>query len=161
MGALSMVDVTPKRKVFAYITNGRRLLLLGHPDHPDAGIQVPAGTMRPGESIRDAVRREGTEETGLTGLIVRAVLGKRSVDMRPFGRNELHLRTFVHLVCRDATPDSWEHWERDPEGQPGEQIRFRLYWVSLDQPLPELIAGHGAFIPALRRALDCGTQARQ
>lgn len=159
MGVPRKSDMTPKRKAFAYITSGRRLLLLAHPDHPDSGIQVPAGTVRPGESIEDATLREATEETGLMGLDVVAVLGEQTFDMRPFGRDEVHYRTFVHLECREVTPESWEHWERDPEGQPGSQIRFRLFWGALDEPLPELTAGHDAAIPALRRSLDRRSQA--
>ena len=33
------------QKVVAYITNGQRLLVFTHPLSPEAGIQVPAGTM--------------------------------------------------------------------------------------------------------------------
>ena len=156
-----MMDSVLKRKAFAYITSGRCVLLLAHPDHPDAGIQVPAGTVRAGEAVLDAAVREAREETGLTGLEVMGVLGEHTFDMRPFGRNEMHHRTFAHLVCREATPESWEHWEGDPEGRPGEKIRFQLYWVSLDEPLPELVAGHAAAIPALRRLLAGRSQARR
>lgn len=156
-----MFNVTQKRKVFAYITSGRCLLLLAHPDHPEAGLQIPAGTMRPGELVVTAALREANEETGLAGLEVVGVLGKRTFDMRPFGRNEIHHRTFVHLTCLDATPASWEHWERDPEGQPGEEIRFRLFWAALDDPLPELIAGHDAAMSDLRRSLDGRARTRR
>lgn len=38
-----------RHRAYAYITNGSRLLLFTHPEAPEAGIQVPAGTIEPGE----------------------------------------------------------------------------------------------------------------
>ena len=43
-------DIIVKRKVFAYITHRCHLLVFWHVDVPEAGIQVPAGTVEPGES---------------------------------------------------------------------------------------------------------------
>jgi 8-oxo-dGTP pyrophosphatase MutT (NUDIX family) len=42
---------------------------------PRTGVQVPAGTCRPGEDPRDAVLRETREETGRDCFEVRAALG--------------------------------------------------------------------------------------
>ena len=56
-----------KYKVFAYITNRQWLLLFTHLNAPEAGIQVPAGTIEAGESPEEAVLREVFEETGLSG----------------------------------------------------------------------------------------------
>ena len=53
------------QKVIAYITNGRRLLVFRDTDFPEAGIQVPAGTVDAGEAPQTAVMREAQEETGL------------------------------------------------------------------------------------------------
>ncbi len=141
----------PKRasKVFAYITSGHRLLLFAHPDHRDAGIQVPAGTLKSGEEAIAGGLREAEEETGLTELTVAGVLGEREFDVRPYGRNEVHHRTFVHLVCDFRTPEHWDHWELDPDDAPGERFRFTLFWASLDE-LPNLIAGHDELLPELR-----------
>ncbi len=38
-----------RHKVYAYITHGHRLLVFSHRDFPEAGIQVPGGTMEEGE----------------------------------------------------------------------------------------------------------------
>jgi len=152
-GDLAMMHLERKRKAFANITHGRRILLLFHPDHPGAGIQVPAGTMRPGEAVEDSIRREAAEETGLTSLEYVGVLGTQRFDMRPFGRDELHDRWFGLLRCHEHTPESWEHWETDPDDAPGERVRFTLRWANLDVPLPELIAGHGAFIATMRTSM--------
>jgi 8-oxo-dGTP pyrophosphatase MutT (NUDIX family) len=149
------------RKVFACITSGRRLLVFAHAHHPEAGIQVPAGTMRPGEDPVAAALREAKEETGLTNLDVMGVLGEVVFDARPYGKVELHHRTFVHLCCREVTPERWEHWETDPHGEPGGRYLFVLSWVSLDAPLPEHVAGHDAFIPDLVEALDRPAQANR
>jgi 8-oxo-dGTP pyrophosphatase MutT (NUDIX family) len=53
-------------KAFIYLTRScHELLLLAHPLHPEAGLQVPAGTILPREKPYDAARRELVEETGL------------------------------------------------------------------------------------------------
>ncbi len=142
-----------KQKAFAYITRGagseRDILLLAHPNHPEAGIQVPAGTMTPGEPVLEAALREASEETGLRDLTVARVLGTIEFDVRPFGRNEIHLRHFVHLECGDETADRWEHWEEFPDDEPGGRVRFELYWSPLDHRVPALIADHGALLGTL------------
>ena len=46
-----------KYEVFAHITNRQWLLLFTHLDFPEAGIQVPAGTIKVGESPEEAVLR--------------------------------------------------------------------------------------------------------
>ncbi|HXX77501.1 MAG TPA: NUDIX domain-containing protein [Ktedonobacteraceae bacterium] len=47
-----------KHKVFAYITYQHQLLVFHHPFAPEAGIQVPAGTVEEQERAEDAVLRE-------------------------------------------------------------------------------------------------------
>lgn len=53
----------------AYVTRegagGLEVLVFDHRDHPEAGTQVPAGGVEPGEVLADAVVREVAEETGL------------------------------------------------------------------------------------------------
>ena len=46
-------------KVFAYITHRDRLLVFRHTDFPEAGIQVPAGTV-----LKDEERMRSEEEGG-------------------------------------------------------------------------------------------------
>ena len=45
-------------KAFAYVTRGTDLLVFSHVGMPEAGIQVPAVTIDPGETPADAVLRE-------------------------------------------------------------------------------------------------------
>ena len=45
-------------KVLAYIVRGDELLVFRHRDYPEAGLQVPAGTIEQGECSRSAVLRE-------------------------------------------------------------------------------------------------------
>jgi 8-oxo-dGTP pyrophosphatase MutT (NUDIX family) len=142
-----------KRKVFAYITYQNRLLIFSHPDHPDAGLQVPAGTVEPGENLDDAVLREATEETGLTDLRLVRYLGDRWRDMSDFGRNELHQRYFYHLECTQPPPTTWRHGEMTPsDGGPG-PIVFEFFWVALPDKVPELIADHGQMLYELVEAM--------
>jgi len=67
------------KKVAAFITRGgveeADLLLF---EHPDAGIQLPAGTVELAERPEDAVIREAAEETGLAGLTMIRLLGRQS-----------------------------------------------------------------------------------
>ena len=68
------------QKVAAYITCENQLLVFTHVDYPQAGIQVPAGTVAEQESLDDAVLREAFEETGLPNLQVN---GKPSKSLSP------------------------------------------------------------------------------
>ncbi|MBN2310168.1 MAG: NUDIX domain-containing protein [Candidatus Hydrogenedentes bacterium] len=128
-----------KHKAFAYITHGNRLLVFDHVHYPEAGTQVPAGTILPGECPEAAVLREAEEETGLTGLRLVGFLGE--VDFVVRSRNEVHRRRFYHLACTGPPPESWTHYERSPSDGTTEPILFKLYWVDLPGGLPPLPGG--------------------
>ncbi len=90
-------------KVTAFITRdterGRELLVF---TRPDAGIQVPAGTMEAGETPEIAVMREAYEETGLTDLRLVAYLGAITPTFDP-GWHHLIEQTTLHVTPGDAT----------------------------------------------------------
>jgi 8-oxo-dGTP pyrophosphatase MutT (NUDIX family) len=71
-------------KVTAFITRegaaGRELLVFAH-ENPAAGVQVPAGTVEPGEPPAQAVLREAWEETGLPALRIVRPLGLLIEDL--------------------------------------------------------------------------------
>lgn len=145
-------------KVLAYITHGNRLLVFRQPDFPEAGIQVPGGSVEPGEALEAAVLREAREETGLDGLRLVRFLGVREFDGRSRGRAELYVRRFYHLRCASAEPpQTWRHAEQTPsDGSPG-PIAFELFWVPLPGGVPDLIAGMGALLPELIASLSDGS----
>ena len=49
-----------KQKVIVYVVKGGKLLVFRHVDfsYEEVGIQVPAGSLREGESAQDAALRE-------------------------------------------------------------------------------------------------------
>ena len=147
-------------KVLAYITHRGRLLVFRQPDFPEAGIQVPGGSVEPGEALEAAVLREALEETGLDGLQLVRFLGAREFDGRERGRDELHVRRFYHLRCTGAEPpEMWRHAEHTPsDGSPG-PITFELFWAPLPASVPDLIAGMGVLLPELITSLADGSVA--
>ena len=88
-------------KVTAFILrpapSGMEILLL---EHPFAGYQFPAGTVKIGESPEDAVVREVAEETGLPNLTIEKLIGHRDTIM-PAGKAVLVAPTTVF-----SRPDS-------------------------------------------------------
>lgn len=139
-------------KVFAYITHGHRLLVFRHADFPEAGIQVPAGTVQPIEHPDVAVLREVYEETGLADFTEAYFLGEQIRDMRDFNRDEVHHRYFYHLRYLGDPPATWRHDETS--GGIAEPIVFEFFWADLPDHVPELIADHDKFLPALLRRLS-------
>src|SRR5690348_1137792 len=134
---------TLKQKVFAYITHQNRLLTFRHPFSPEAGIQVPAGTLEAGERPEEGVLREAREETGLTGLVLDRLLGEQERDMSDFGHEEIHHRYFYHLRYQGQPPETWQHEEISPSDGPEENpILFEFFWAPLPDGVPELIADH-------------------
>jgi 8-oxo-dGTP diphosphatase len=141
------------RKVFAYVTHTDRLLVFSQPGAPEAGIQVPAGTVEAGEDPDAAVMREAFEETGLTGVRLVRFLGEQVRDMSTEGLSAVHHRRFYHLQCEHQPPERWEHAELYPsDGSPG-PIIFSFSWVRMPDEIPNLIADHGALLPRLCEAL--------
>ena len=139
-------------KVVIYITRGERLLVFTQPAYPEAGTQVPAGTVEAGEAVETAARREAREETGLERLTDWRYLGMRERDMASYGREEVQRRFFFHARCEpgDApdAPDRWEWVERSPSSlEHGEEIVFALTWVPLGEAA--LVAEQGALLGAV------------
>lgn len=90
-----LVQARPeKQKVICYIVRAGRLLVFKHVDEPleVTGLQVPAGSIEPGESPEDAALREASEETGLTGFRVVRKIGETSYDLAP-ARPEVRIRS--------------------------------------------------------------------
>ena len=118
------------RKVLAYITRGNSLLVFRHRDYPltEVGVQVPAGTVRDGEPLGEAVLREAVEETGLEALADASYLGAADYDVRP-GRPEIHERHFFHMLAPDSTPDAWV-WHEEHDGLM-EPTAFEFFWIPL------------------------------
>ena len=149
---LRIVSEIITEKVIAYITDGDSLLVFSHPHHPEAGIQVPAGTVEEGESPEEAVLREAREETGLDGLKIQAYLGVQEHDLSAHGRSELQRRHAFHLVLCGRAPVRWRHYEEHPsDGSPG-PIEFEFYWVEFPDRVPELSGGQGELLCRLRPA---------
>ncbi|MEZ0260576.1 MAG: NUDIX domain-containing protein [Alphaproteobacteria bacterium] len=122
------------RKVVAYITLGDKLLVFNHRDYPEAGVQVPAGTVEAEEELPEAVLREAEEETGLKGLQLVKYLGAEDFDAAKVGRGgEVHERHFFHLQCANPAPEKWRHWEMTPSGEDKTPVAFDLYWADKEE----------------------------
>ena len=140
-------------KAFAYITHGGRLLVFRQPAFPEAGVQVPAGTIRPGEPPERAALREAIEETGWRELGEPRLLGRVEFDCTPFGKEEIHDRWFFHLELHGTPPETWTHCESDPDGGgAAAPIEFSFFWIDVGEA-PQLIADHGSMIADLTKRL--------
>lgn len=136
-----------RRRAYAYITHGNRLLVFRQPDFPEAGVQVPGGTIEPGEAPDAAVLREAFEETGLHGLQLVSLLACDERDMADCGVDELQQRWFFHLRCENEVEQRWIHEETS--GGRHAPIRFAFSWAVLPAGVPALIAGHDDYLMRL------------
>jgi 8-oxo-dGTP pyrophosphatase MutT (NUDIX family) len=133
----------------AYITHGDRLLVFRHVQGLEAGIQVPGGSIEAGESPRQAVLREATEETGLEDLKIQAYLGQNDLDLARYGKQGVVREYFYHLTFEGETPERWVHNELDPSDGTPFPISFELYWVRFPDEVPELIGDQGMYLHKL------------
>lgn len=141
-----------RHRAYAYVTNGTKLLVFTHPLSPEAGIQVPAGTIQEGEDPAAAALREAREETGLSTLRVVRFLAQDTRNMRDCGTEELQYRWFYHVACDDLPPERWSHGEFDAAGRL--LIPFDFYWVQLPNGVPKLVANYDDMLPQLIESLE-------
>ncbi|MCP9487410.1 MAG: NUDIX domain-containing protein [Gaiellaceae bacterium MAG52_C11] len=93
-------------RVAVYVERGSDLLVFEHRDHPDAGTQIPAGGLEPGETPDAGAAREVLEETGLRLTDAPSLL-KTHDHLDGLGRPS---RTyFFRVQAPDDAPESWEH----------------------------------------------------
>jgi len=138
-----------KSKVYAYITFAHRLLVFRHTAYPDAGIQVPGGTVEPGESPEHAVVHEVMEETGLQKLPRPRFLGETLINPNDTLVNEIHHRYFYHFKLNDFPAENWCHWEINPSDGSNKPYEFEFSWVDPAAQNLDLVSALDAFIPRL------------
>ncbi|WP_392672377.1 NUDIX domain-containing protein [Streptomyces sp. LN785] len=128
----------PRVRVAAYVIRRRatpELLVFDHAGAPEAGTQVPAGGVRPGEGFVEAVLREVAEETGLTDA---AVVRRIALDDSPHPTTGRPRRTtFFHLEAGHGTPDAWTHTVRGEGDDSGLEFACRFVPLPLAGPLAD------------------------
>lgn len=136
-----------KDKVLCYVVRDGRLLVFRHTDYSyeEVGVQVPAGSIRPGESPEAAALREAGEETGLSNFKIVRKLGETEYDISPY-RFEVQRRHFFHLELTEPTPERWDSQE-DHDGEQ-ERTRFECFWIPLEAA-HILQSGQGALLGRL------------
>ena len=101
-------------------------------NEPEAGVQVPAGTLEAEEDPWHAVLREAQEETGLDALQIVSYLGPHeSTFENEQGAPITVRRHFFHLQFHGQAPARWQHWEMTPSGGVEGPILFELWWASI------------------------------
>lgn len=98
-------------RVAAYVIRQRRLawelLVFEQAGMPEAGVQIPAGGVRAGETLRQAVLREVAEETGLVALELGVPLQTEDKPHPISGQSRT--TTFFVVEAARQTPHAWVH----------------------------------------------------
>ncbi|PAD34562.1 NUDIX hydrolase [Terribacillus saccharophilus] len=140
-------------KVLAYIisirNNTYQMLVHEHKDIPEAGLQVPGGTVDPEEDLVTALQREIYEESGLCNLPVGEI-----VASAPFlhpDKQELQLRHFYLIQTKQQHPATWEHHVLGNGVDNG--LVFRYTWYDLTS-IPPLAASQDQFLHLVRKIIQ-------
>ena len=122
-------------KVLAYLTrehkNETQLLVFTHRDYPEAGLQIPAGTVEEGEEIEHALFREIQEESGLAPDDVNLICKLAVFESQEWQT----IRHVFHLAIINPQPDSWDwrtnDYDNDEARARDERLVFCYRWESL------------------------------
>ncbi|WP_252504238.1 NUDIX domain-containing protein [Sporosarcina sp. Marseille-Q4943] len=137
-----------KRKVLAYITKddhaGRKILVFEQEGNPEAGLQVPGGTIEEDELLIDALYREIEEETGIRRDQLQ-LNGK--VDKKNYfpenRKNVIHERNVFHLTYIGEDEHEWDTCVKSTGKDNG--MIFHCRWMPVND-LPALAAGQDELI---------------
>ncbi|EYB67809.1 hypothetical protein DEIPH_ctg032orf0052 [Deinococcus phoenicis] len=138
-----------RERVLAYVTRQPdELLVFEHTaEYPEAGLQVPAGGLEPGETPEQAAMRETWEETGLH------LRGPVLLASWHWQRGEAgQVWHYVWLAAPPQTPDTWSH--RVTQGERDAGLTFLCRFAPRHSP--DLTPGHGqeAALPTLQTLLQ-------
>jgi 8-oxo-dGTP pyrophosphatase MutT (NUDIX family) len=146
---IEVKDIKIKRKVLAYITKGQEpnleLLVFEHKDFPEAGLQVPGGTIEEDELVINALYREIFEETGLVRDVLSFIGKIHKYNYYPQGKNTVHERNIFHLNYVGEQV-KWEH-RVVSDGQDNGLI-FKFRFEPIDT-LPQLAGEQGQALELL------------
>lgn len=96
-------------------------------DHPQAGTQIPKGTLDEGESHRDGVLRELAEETGVADVEIVRSVGTWDRQVSP---TEKHKWEVFELRPTAPLDEDWIHAAEGSEIEKG--LMLRCHWLRLD-----------------------------
>ncbi len=138
------IETPQTEKVVVYCIENGKLLVFRHTDFSfeEVGIQVPAGSIREGESPANAAIRELREETGKNEFEILRELGTADYNMAPH-RNEIQHRRFFLAKPTASFPDRWDSAEMHDGNQP--PTNFECFWIPLERG-HILQAGQGALL---------------
>ena len=130
-----------------------RLLVFQHPE--DQVMQLPKGTVEPGEAPEAAVRRELLEESGIhyTGDLLALGTMDRDCEAGVEGNQHRHPQLWHLFLMRSqaALPEFFEHVAI---GSPEEEgLVFRFSWLAHDAPLDAFTEPYVRVIHRVRQHL--------
>lgn len=136
-----------RKKVFTYVTQRVRgatyLLVFESLDEP--GFEVPKGSVEPGESLDNAVRREVFEESGVIDLHIITELGTAEWE-----DEEQH---FFHAEVYSV--DFGEFLHRVTGNDVDEGFYYKYWWLEIDTDLKKrLVQGCDQFFDELILSVD-------
>jgi len=144
----------PVHKACACLVDDRgRLLVFDHPE--DGGMQLPKGTVEPGESPEDAVRRELQEESGIAYAGPLESLGTLDRECEAGVEGNVHRHPQLwHLFLMRAVGVLPERFDHVASGSPEEDgLVFAFSWLATDAPLDGFAEPYRRAIALARAAL--------
>lgn len=125
------------------------VLVFCEPDFPEAGTQVPGGTVDPGEELLKTVTREFYEESGIKLDQKGWELIHSDLLLHPQTREEQRENVFYRNSSKDAIDETFIHFVTG--GGEDEGILFSYSWLDIDRAEVELIDWMGAQLKVLRK----------
>ena len=145
----------PVLKACACLVDARgRLLVFHHPE--DGGMQLPKGTIEPGESPEDAVRRELLEESGIAYAGALQPLGTMERDCEAGIEGNVHRHAQLwHLFLMQADRTLPETFDHVAMGSPEEDgLVFSFRWLAAGDALDNFALPYRQAIERVRAALQ-------